>query len=136
MVVHFANAAKFNLIWDNRVSYFDALTGPTQAFPGEAINVDNLTVPLSMNTAAVSGQVSVSTAIELKVGASRLAGRNHIGIQPIDGDIYIGHTSPITSLNGQILYRNQYYCIDIGDAIPLYGLAVSGTVTVAVSEVS
>lgn len=141
MVTAFANLSKYNCVWDDRHSYFDAPPATTQPFPGEAIDVGNVTitnatVAVIANAMADSAQLDVSVSTEAKVGATRMVGRKLIEIQPIDGKVWYSFKTPATLLNSTPLEQDQHISFPIGDMIGIFLIADSGTVKVAVNEIA
>lgn len=89
------------------------------------------------DSSAVYGTVSVSTtAVELKVGASPLIGRDYIIIQPKANGVYIGYNSSVTVSNGIQLFKDQIISIEVGEGISVYAIADSGTIDVRVQELA
>jgi len=92
---------------------------------------------MNLNGPAVNGALSVTTtAIEVKVGASILEERSVITIQPIDGDVYFGYSSSVTSSNGTKIYKGQVFPLEATDKLPVWVVAASGTVDTRITEVS
>lgn len=90
------------------------------------------------NDAYVSGAVSVtSTAVEAKVGANRLTGREAITVlNKGPNRVYFG-PSGVTTTTGSILEKNQYLSMPLGDSIALFLICASGeTATAIVQELA
>jgi hypothetical protein len=93
-----------------------------------------------VETAAVQGVVTVGTTpVELKVGGSRLEGRQILVIYN-DGSrtIYTGPSASVSSTGankGMPLYKDQERVIPIGD-LPIYGVTASSTSPCLVQEFS
>lgn len=84
---------------------------------------------------AVYGNISVTTsAAELKVGGSTYEDRKVLSIQPIDGDIFVGYDSSVTTSNGIKIFQGQYVELERGELLPVYAIAAS-TVDVRISEI-
>ena len=89
------------------------------------------------NDTAVYGTVSVSTsAIELKVGASILSGRDYIVIQSKGNKVYIGFDNSVTVSTGIELKKDQTMYLSAGDNITVYAIANSGTIDVRIMELA
>lgn len=89
------------------------------------------------NDSGVYGSVSVSTsAVHLKVGASILANRDFIIIQPLDSNIFIGFNNSVTTSNGIEIKKNQTVEIPAGDNIEVWAIAGSGTNDVRIMELA
>ena len=92
---------------------------------------------IPLNGPALHGALSVTTtAVEVKVGSSVLEERTVITIQPIDGDIYFGYSSGVTSSTGTKIFKGQIYPMEATDKLPVYIVAATGTVDVRITEVS
>ena len=91
---------------------------------------------LPLDGPALNGALSVSTAVEVKVGASVLPERKVISLQPTDGDIWFGFSSSDLDTKGSLIRQGQYFLIECTDKLPAYIQAVSGTVDVRVSEIA
>lgn len=88
------------------------------------------------NNGYVSGSVAVtSVAVEAKVGASRLSGREVITItNKGNKTVYYG-PSGVTSTSGDILYKDQFVSLPFGDSIGVFIICGAGdTSTVIVQE--
>ena len=89
-----------------------------------------------VESAYVSGTLSVTTtAVEAKVGASRLAGRQILSIHNNGpGTVYIG-PSGVTSATGRPLAKDQSIDIPAGN-VAIFLVANSGTQSVIVQELA
>ena len=90
------------------------------------------------NESYVSGPVSVTAvAVEAKVGASRLSGRETITItNKGNKTVYYGPLG-VTSTTGDVLYKDQFVSLPIGDNVAVYVVCGGGdTATVIVQEQS
>lgn len=81
-----------------------------------------------VNQSYVSGSISVSTsAVEAKVGASRLTGRETLRIyNNSNTTIYFG-PSGVTASTGEPIFKNQWVNIPIGDQLAVFLITASGT---------
>ena len=84
----------------------------------------------------VYGTLSVSTATELKVGGSALEERKVVSFQPVDGDIYYGYDSSVSTSTGTLVLKNQLVIIEAGTTLPVWLIAATGTVDVRITEVA
>lgn len=83
----------------------------------------------------VQGSISVGTsAVEAKVGATRLSGRRFLSIQPQDQNIYWGFTSSVTTSTGTLLFKNGTAYFEITDEQAVYLIADSGGKSARVTE--
>lgn len=81
----------------------------------------------------VQGAIALSTsAVEAKVGGSRVSSRKCLSIQPTNGVIYWGYLNTVTTTTGSPIFKNQSKTFAIGDA-PIYIIA-AGSVDVRVTE--
>ena len=88
----------------------------------------------SINTNSTNAAISVTTtAIEAKVGASKLANRKFISITPTNGTIYWGSTSAVTIASGTPIFKNQCIAMDFTDNVAVW-LIGAGTVDVRIVE--
>ena len=88
------------------------------------------------NDGYVSGSVAVtSVAVEAKVGASRLYGREIITLtNKGPKTVYYG-PSGVTSTTGDTLLKGQFVSLPFGDNVPVYIIcAAAETATVIVQE--
>ena len=86
---------------------------------------------------ATHGAKSVTTsAQELKVGASVLEERKVVSMQPVDGDIYYGYSSGVTSSTGTKIAKGQFFSLECSSTLPIWMVASSGTVDVRITEVA
>lgn len=86
---------------------------------------------------AVYGVLNVTTtAVEVKVGASVHTDRKVITIQPIDGEVYFGYDSSVTSSTGTKIFRGQVYPLEVGELLPVWIVSASGTVNTRITEVA
>mgnify|MGYP003654464193 CR=1 FL=1 len=85
------------------------------------------------------GPIAVSvttTAVEAKVGASRLDERSVIAIQALDADVYYGFSNSVTSSTGFVIPEGVYAELAFGDKVEVWLVAVSGSVDVRIAEIS
>ena len=91
---------------------------PSNGDETEFIKVDQFQDIHSVDTpvtGGLHGSVNVSTtAVELKIGASKLVGRKFISIQPKGSKLYFGYSSAVTSLTGTEVFKNQSLFIPVG----------------------
>jgi hypothetical protein len=84
----------------------------------------------------IAGAISVTTsAVEAKVGASRLVGREMIRIYNNDNfiTIYYG-PSGVTTSTGEPIGPGEGISLPFGDQLGVFVIAASGTVNVRVQE--
>lgn len=93
---------------------------------------------IPLNGPAVYGNIIAnSTSIEVKIGASPLEERTVITIQPLDGNIYYGYDSSVTTSNGTKIYKGQVHTLEATDQLAVWIVSETGTNTnVRVTEVS
>jgi hypothetical protein len=67
---------------------------------------------------AIYSELTVGTsAVELKVGASRLANRKYVMIRPKDTGLYLGYDSSVTTTTGMALFKDEFLMLPIGVAV-------------------
>jgi len=91
---------------------------------------------LPLDGPALNEALSVSSAVEVKAGASKLDERKVITIQPIDGDIWFGFSSSDLSTKGSLIKQGQYFLLACSAQPAAYVHADSGTVDVRISEIA
>lgn len=104
-----------------------AETNPVDASANrEQFSVDRL------NNGGVSATLAVTTTpVEAKVGASALTERKVLSVQPLDGKIFWGYTNVSQPFE---LAKLQPASWTAGPGTPIWIVAASGTVDVAVGE--
>lgn len=75
-----------------------------------------------------------TTATEVKVGGSVLDDRVAIMIQPIDGVVYLGFDSSVTTSNGIKIAKELVFPFECGPRVSVYLITSSGTVDVRIVE--
>jgi hypothetical protein len=92
---------------------------------------------LPLDGPATYANLSVSTtAVEVKASTSVLSERKIVTIQPLDGEVYFGYDSSVTSSNGTKIFKGQVYPLEAGELLNVFIVADSGTVDVRITEVS
>ena len=87
------------------------------------------------NNGYVSGPVSVtSTAIEAKVGANRLIGRQSITITNKGSNTLYYGPSGVTTSTGDVLYKDQFVSLPFGELIGIYLICASGQSATAIVQ--
>jgi len=91
---------------------------------------------IPLNGPAVYSNLNVSTtAVELKVGASSMEDRSIVTVQPINGDIYFGYDSSVTTLTGTKIFSGQFFPFEAKESLKIWVIAESGTVDCRITEV-
>ena len=91
---------------------------------------------LPLDGPAVYGSKSVTTTPqELKVNASVLDKRKFVTMQPIDGDIYFGYSSSVTTSTGTKVFKGQFFPMEATDSLPIY-IVSAGTVDTRIAEIA
>ena len=93
-------------------------------------------LPLDGPAAYKSLSVGAVTPVEVKVEATVKPERKVVTIQPIDGIIYYGYDTNLTKNNGTKIFKGQWIQLEVGDMLPIFIIADSGTVDVRISEVA
>jgi hypothetical protein len=111
-----------------------ANTSGVPATPIGSSLTGDLTVRDSINTLSINGAISISTtAVEAKVGASRLTNRKFISITPTNGIIYWGSSSSVTIVSGTPVFKNQSLTMAFTDNVAVW-LISAATVDVRIVE--
>ena len=112
------------------------------ARPEYQSNVNISTESTAMTTETIFSKITVSTAaIELKVGASRLAGRTGICIKADDtnsGSVFIGvNSNPTTSNAGFKLSAGEAVelALDANSSVPVNAIADTASQGVSIFEI-
>jgi len=86
---------------------------------------------------AVYSNITVTTTPqEVKVGASPMAERQVVTIQPLTGDVYYGYSNSVSSTNGTKIFKNQLLPLEAGEKLSVWVVAASGSIDVRITEVS
>jgi len=93
-------------------------------------------LPLDGPAVYKSLSVGDSTPVEVKVGASVQSERKIVTIQPIDGIVYYGYDTNLTSSNGTKIFKGQWIQLEVGEMLSIYLISDSGTVDVRITEVA
>lgn len=80
-----------------------------------------------LNNSGVEGSLTVGTsAIEVKVGASKLEGRKQVTLYNNSNNIiYFGYTNAVTTSTGIPILKKQMITWDAGDILTIYVIAGS-----------
>ena len=90
-----------------------------------------------INGPATTGAISVTTTAQVvRVGGSNLSKRSVISIQPIDGDIFYGADSGVTSSTGTKIFQGGKFFLECADTLDIYVVAASGSVDTRIGEYS
>lgn len=110
------------------VERIDGKYGLAAEIRGRAIVADLI------DGAGTQGALSVGTTpMEVKVGASRLANRKSVTIQPTNGHVYWGWTSAVTISTGTKVFPFQVVEFSVADT-PVYLVAETNGRNVRVTE--
>lgn len=109
----------------------------TETTPVNATATGNLlTADIINEGTGVEGAITVSTtAVEVKVGVSRLSNRKSVTAHNNGSStLYWGYTSSVTSSSGTPLFKDQFISWDVGPTQAVYIIAASGSHNVRVTE--
>ena len=88
-----------------------------------------------LRTQGTNNAITVGvTAVEAKVGGSRLAGRKLLVISPLDNDVYWGFRSDVTTANGFPIAKLQVAIFSVDDSIAVYLIAAGAGKSVVMGE--
>lgn len=76
-----------------------------------------------------------TTAVEVKVGASRLDQRAMITIQPLTEPVYFGYDSSVTIATGTKIFAGQVFPLEAGDKLEVYIISENPGNDVRITEV-
>lgn len=93
---------------------------------------------LPLDGPAVYGNKTITdTASEVKVGSNVLEERSIVTIQPLDGVVYFGYDSSVTTSSGTKIFKGQTYTLEAGESLPVWVIAETGeSIDVRITEVS
>ena len=122
----------------------DAFAGMSQTLPtisggtdGTVIgnNQDSLKTVQAMTSGGVYGNLSVGTsAVEVRVGASRLTNRRVVTIFPVDENMWWGFSSAVTSSTGTEIYKNQLFVFMVDATARIYLISDAASKNARISE--
>lgn len=102
-------------------------SGTPTYYVGSSVTGD-LFVRDSINTSSTNAALSVTTtAVEAKVGASRLTNRKFLSITPTNGTIYWGSANTVTTANGTPIFKNQCVTMAFTDNVAVWLIGVATT---------
>lgn len=108
-------------------------TGKETNFVNASPNGDLQTSDI-MNTAAVSGVISLTTsAVPIRVGATNLANRKYIVLEATSAAIVWGFSAASQPFN---IFKNQFIMMPCGENITIYAKVTTGTGDLSVGELS
>lgn len=86
----------------------------------------------------LQGVISVGTTpILLKVGATVLAERKIVSIQPEGNKVYFGYTSGVTTSTGTRVFKDQIIQLEATSSLDIYLVSDKGSgISVRITEVS
>lgn len=83
----------------------------------------------------VEGEITVGiTAVEVKVGSTRLADRKNVTVLPMDANVYWGYTSGVTTATGTLLFKQQMGMWGASDSAQIWVIADVANRKVRVTE--
>ncbi len=88
-----------------------------------------------IKSGGVYSDLTVGTsAVEVKVGGSRLSGRRVVTILPIGSTVYWGWNCSVTTATGTPIYKKQLIVFEVDDTGPICLIAASGSNSVRITE--
>lgn len=84
----------------------------------------------------VSNQITVTTTpVELKVGASKLSGREYIFIVNLGNQtIWLNSSNAVSSTNGMPLEKGEKIGIPLGEPLTMWAVTATATAIISLSE--
>ena len=126
----YANAGKYNCIWDNRGTYFPALP-PAEEPPGLGVTQHGLHI------AGRITEIVLNAVTWVALPTVPLAQRNAISIQNMSGiEVKVQFDNTVVGYTGIYLPDGYERTYDITEAIPIYAKASAGTPTVVIEELA
>lgn len=122
----YANLGKYNCVWDDRATYFDA-PPPAEDPPGA--NVSGSFVPSGLRVAGRHSQVTIDDVSWTPLPAAPLAGRNALSIQNNSGfELKINYLPAVLTVGYLGIkmaadFERQY---DVKDTIEVFARAAAG----------
>lgn len=100
-------------------------------------NIVGTFTPSGLNTAGKLTQITLNIATWTALPATALTDRNGVGFQNRTSDqVLVGFISGAATTLGWTVDVNGEFFIDVTDAVVIFGLALTGTPTITVMEVS
>lgn len=110
------------------------LTGNETTPVGSSPNQDILARD-TINTAGVYGSVTIGTsAVEAKIGASKLINRKSLTITPITNTVYWGYDSSVTTSNGTPIFKSSTFSFDYN--ISIFVISPTASNDIRITEAS
>jgi hypothetical protein len=130
----FANDAKYNCTWDDRVSYFSSLP-PGDPIPG--VSFTGTFSPSGLQNGGLVTIVTINNTTWTAVPAIPLSNRNAISIINRSGqEVKINYSNSVVGYVGVPIDDNSERFYDIKDSILLYAKSQTSSCTLIVEEIS
>jgi hypothetical protein len=86
---------------------------------------------------AVYGQLTVGTTpVELKVGASVLAGRSLVHMRAKDNSIYWGYSNTVTTTTGTRIFKDEFIPLAVGPNVQVWLVANGANKKISIGELA
>lgn len=98
---------------------------------------DQSTIPTkaTIKSGGLYGNLSVGTsAVEVKVGGSKLTGRRLVTIFPVDRDMWWGYSNAVTTSTGTPVFKSQFLVFDADDTATIYLVTDAASKNARISE--
>lgn len=114
---------------------FIGAKNPSNALVGLLADaVGNLKVTDVLSTGGLQAALTVgTTAVEVRVGASKLANRRLVTVMPQD-DMFWGWTSGVTTATGTPIFKNQLVTFEVNDTVTIYLIASTAAKSARITE--
>lgn len=90
-----------------------------------------------LNNGGTNASLTVGTsAVELKVGGSRLSNRKMVLIQPLTDKVYFGFSNSVTVANGIPLQKIQFFMFPVGENTQVWLISSSASNDVRIAEIA
>ena len=117
-----------------RVIGSDPVSGAETNFQAVSSDNDAHVVDTPHSTGLYKNLVVGTSAVELKVGASKLAGRKIVSIQPKGKKIYYGYDNSVTTSSGTEVFKNQSLFISVGPNQSIWLIGNQSGINVRITE--
>lgn len=105
-------------------------TNPVRASANGDLNVGDL-----LTVGGTQSNLTVGTsAVEVKVGASKLANRKCVTVMPVDADMYWGWTSGVTTSTGTPIFKSQKATFEVNDTATIFLICASASKNARITE--
>lgn len=118
---------------DNTVVVIADTVDPTRKVTVSAAN--ELETADKLKSGGVNANLVVGTAaVEVKVGASKLANRKCVTVYAVDSNLYWGYSSGVTIANGTLIFKGQFIQWDASDTCQIWLISSTAAKNARITE--